>query len=217
MAANAPLIQAGDVATYAPKLSLSNSGDAAQINLLLGEVSDMARRFCGREWWIGTYNEQYWGKNSVSLMLRNTPVTSVTTVTISGCGGNTVLSPASTDTNGNPITSGGGYWNDTRAIYLGGGCRFPDSTYPNVYVAYTAGYASLTGGPNSTPDYLSIPADVKLALIKEVVFRYNESKRVGLKSESEGNQQTASYNTGPLDPEAMMLLKKWRRMWGTVI
>ncbi len=220
MPANPPLIQAGDVATFAPKLSLSNAADAAQIALLVGEVSDMARNFCDRDWWIQSYNEQYYGKNNRVLMLKNRPITAVTSITVADAGGNTVLSPAPTDTNGNPIpsriSSAGGYasyWFGPQAIYLGGGGAFPDSTFPNIYVQYSAGYASLTGGLGSTPDYASIPADVKLALIKEVVFRYEESKRVGLKASSEGGQQTASYSTAPVDPETKMLLASWKRTW----
>ncbi len=220
MAANPPLVQAGDVATFAPKLSLSNAADAAQITLLLGEVSDMARNFCDREWWIQTYSEQYYGKNNKVLMLKNRPVTAVASITVADGSGNTVLNPVPTDTNGNPIPSqpsatGGyaGYWFGPQAIYLGVGAPFPDSTFPNVYVSYTAGYASLTGGTGSTPDYASIPADVKLAIIKEVVFRYEESKRVGLKANSEGGQQTASYSTAPIDPESKMLLASWKRTW----
>jgi hypothetical protein len=112
-----------------------------------------------------------------------------------------------------PSTGGyGAYWNDDKTIYLGAGGPFPDSRFPNVYIQYSAGYASLTGNGGS-PDYASIPQDIKMELIKETIFRYEESKRVGLRTTSEGNQQSSSYNTGPLDPEVAMILKSWRRTW----
>lgn len=216
-----PLIQPGDVAIYAPKLNLNDPVDQAITYQLCAEVSDMARRYCDAEWWITSFNEQYWGKNQNVLMLKHRPVTAVTTVTIADGSGNFVLSPAPLDTNGNPIPSQvpatasyASYWFDYRAIYLGVGAPFPDSVFPNVYVNYSAGYASLTGGPSGSPDYASIPQDLKMALIKEVIFRKTESQRVGIKSVSDGNQQTSSYLTGPLDPQAKQLLQKYRRTWG---
>jgi hypothetical protein len=231
MAANPPLIQAGDVAVYAPKLNLNDPVDMAIVTQLCGEVSDMARNYCVTDWWIMPYKEQYYGKGNKVLMLKHRPIVTITYVTIRDGSGNQPLTPAPVDVNGDAIPaqvsstqSYGSYWFDYRALYLGSGIPFPDGHLdigpsPNVVVSYTAGYASLTGGPvvggTGTPDYASIPADVKQALVKEVIFRKTESQRVGLKSVSDGNQQTSSYMTAPLDPQAKALLGPYRRVWGT--
>jgi len=225
MAANPPLIQAGDIAVYAPKLNLNDPVDQAIVSQLCVEVSDMARSYCSTDWWIQTYNEQYWGKNNKVLLLKHRPVTAITTITVADGSGNYVLTPAPLDTNGNPIPSQmsgtqgyASYWFDYRGIYLGAGAPFPDCRHPNVFVTYLAGYASLTGGPvvagNGTPDYASIPGEVRMALIKEAIFRKTESQRVGLRSVSDGNQQTSSYMTNPMDPQAKALLGPYRRTWG---
>lgn len=352
----APLITAGDVAIYATQLGLSNSVDNALVTQLVGEVSDMARHFCDRDWWIKAAWEQLFGKNGTLVKPRNVPIQAITQVTIGNGCGNWSLSPIATDSLGNPFPNSVGYWFDERGIYLGGGWRFTDSRTPNVYLTYSSGHASLTGalensftftalsfantnanftlptppqtiglagsapapalsaassggalatatyyvvyvpilwsvpfasatsallalqaagssgpvfnallGPASAqssvlvtgptgsiaasgpaissppapvlgwlwaisttsggpytlaglatgqPDFAAIPQDVKQALIKECVFRYQEVSRVGIKSSSEGGQQTASYNTGPLDPQACALLSRWRRVWG---
>jgi hypothetical protein len=217
MAGKPPLIQAGDVAIYATQMGLSNAVDNGLVQQLVGEVSDMARRFCSRDWWINPYSEQYYGKNSKVLLLKNRPITAITSITVASGGGNCVLAAVPTDPNGNPIPSSFGYWFDEKAIYLGACAVFPDSTFPNVYVQYSAGYASLTAGTSDTPDYASIPQDLKMALIKETVFRYEESKRVGIRSETEGQGQTSSFNTGPLDPQCAMILKNWRRTWSVSV
>lgn len=351
----APLIQPSDVAIYATQLNISNPVDNALIGQLVGEVSDMARHFCDRDWWIAARWEQTFGKNGTLVKPRDVPIKGVTQVSIGNGMGNWHLSPVATDPYGNPFPNSVGYWNDEKGIYLGGGWRFTDSRTPNVYLTYTSGYASLTGattnsfsftslalannnanfilapapstitaqgnapaptltpsgtggslatgtyyvvyvpvlwtvpfatpaaslisilpangvgplfstmlgtasaqtsvavsGPTASisasapatapspalgwlwaisqtsggpytvaglatgqPDYASIPQDVKQALIKETVFRYQEVSRVGIKSSAEGGQQTASYNTGPQDPQTCALLSRWRRTWGT--
>jgi hypothetical protein len=221
-----PLIQPGDVAIYAPKLNLNDPVDQAITSQLCAEVSDMARKFCDAEWWIMPFYEQYWGKNGKVLMLKHRPIVSITNITIADGSGNWPLVPAPTDTFGNPIPSMvssvqsyGAFWFDKFSVYLGAGTPFPDGhfdigTGPNIFVNYTAGYASLTGGPNAGPDYASIPTDLRMGLIKEVVFRKTESQRVGLKSVGDGQGQTSSYSTAPLDPQAFQLIKKYRRTWG---
>lgn len=351
----AALIQSSDVAIYATQLNLSNAIDNALVGQLLAEVSDMARMFCDREWWITPALEMTYGKNGTLVKPKNVPIKGVTQVTIGNGYGNWHLSPVATDPYGNPFPNTVGYWNDERGIYLGGGWRFTDSRTPNVYLTYTSGYASLTGassnsftftalsfannnanftlpsppatiavqgtgpaptltpattggtlatgtyyviyapilwsvpfatpaasllsvqaasggplfnatlgpasaqasvavtGPTASisatgpvsasppipilgwlwglsttsggpytvaglstgqPDYGSIPQDLKQALIKELVFRYQEVGRIGIKGSAEGGQQTASYNTGPQDPQTLSILLRWRRTWG---
>lgn len=352
----APLIKPADVAIYATGLGLSNPIDNGLVIQLVGEVSDMARHFCDRDWWIAANWEQTYGKSGTLVKPRNVPIKAVTQVTIGNGIGNWSMQPVAVDGFGNPFPNVVGYWNDEHGIYLGGGWRFSDSRTPNVYLTYTSGYASLTGalqnsftfsslafannnanftlptppssfpiqgsapaptltpsgtggslatgtyyviyvpvlwsvpfaaalssilpfqaasggpifnamlgaasaqsvvavsGPTASisatapapasppipvlgwlwaigttsggpytlaglatgqPDYDSIPQDVKQALIKETVFRYQEVARVGVKSSSEGGQQTASYNTGPLDPQSCALLSRWQRTWGS--
>lgn len=151
-----PYVQAGDVATELPGLS-NPSGSSAQLYALINSVSDQARTFCGREFWITNYTSTYRGRNNCEIFLKQTPITAVQVLELFDESQTFVLAPLATDVNGVPIVAGSpiGFWFDTTTIHLVG-LRALHSERPNIYVSYSAGYA--VGPLTTTTVAFTVPA-----------------------------------------------------------
>lgn len=211
-----PYVQLTDVITLLPGLQ-NTPGATAPLNLIAGAVSDLATQFTGRTFWIQSYTEQKKGRGQALVIPIQQPVQTITSVAIFGCGQTYYLSPCALDSNGVPITSGPGYWTGTDGdgnltIYFSA-VRAPDSVVPNVFLAYTAGFAALTGGSNNGPLYTALPQDFYQALCYECATRYKELSRLGAKQEVSGPGQSMVFNTGDLQPQTKSVLSRYKRSW----
>lgn len=67
-------------------LGVSGTGDDAILNLFIAAASDAIKRFCRRPIEQATYTDYYDGSGKPRLILRNTPVQSVTSVHLDAAG-----------------------------------------------------------------------------------------------------------------------------------
>jgi hypothetical protein len=198
----APLVSSADVDALLP--GALTSADASTITFLIASVSDYARNMTDREFWTTSYMESYRGRNGNSIPLKQRPVTAVSGLSVD----NVSVYPSALDAGNNPITSGYGFWFDSKSVYLGGGYRFRYSDFPNVLVSYTAGYATLG-------DYAGLKAavgDLYYALCLEVINQYKRLSHVGLKGESMQGQST-TYDAESDLPQTQLILDNYRRSW----
>lgn len=198
---NTPLVTQSDVLALLPGASAD-----AGLPILIAGVSDMARRYCSREFFVTNYAAWYRGSNNTDLMMKQTPIQSVTNVTIACSDGNLIISPVPTDANGFPLIQADGYFFSDKSISLGGVLRFPDSRIPNVFVSYSAGYCA-SSNPNG------LPADLYEALCYECAARKRELDRLGLKSAAIGGETTV-YSVGAMQPQTKDVLNRYRRVTG---
>jgi len=196
---------------------VNQPGAQASIKLISGAVSNLADKYCGRNFWIRPYTEQHKARGQVVIIPLQQPVQSITSLTLISGGFNLALSPVQTDVNGAPINSVMGYSTNVidniTTIYLAGGMRVWDSITPGLYLAYTAGYASMTAGTNGGPVYSDLPQDFYEALCYEVATRYKELARLGSKSEVSGPGQSMVFNTGALQAQTKAALDRFKRTW----
>ncbi len=143
------------------------SGDTVdtQVNLLAGYVSDLARTYCGQQFLQGTYQEQYRGNGGVALVINQQPITAVTYLSVNNCS----IAACPQDANGAYLVNSCGYGFSGSELFLYGGQTFCRSDRPNVFVNYTAGYATVD----------NLPRDLYVALVSEAVWIYSELKRLG--------------------------------------
>ncbi len=161
---NTPLVLVSDVVNLLPGASADSS-----LPLIISGVSDLARRYCSRNFLCASYSEQYRGTNNNRLFTRQFPIQFVGSLTIGTASGNFQINGVSLDPNGFPFPSANGYWFDDQSIYLGsnsmsGGLlptptRFVDSSTSNVFLNYIAGYL---GGPVTTYTGFTVPPIVSV-------------------------------------------------------
>ena len=151
-----------------------------------------------------SYTERRNGTGTNILGLFNTPIIAVSSLVISN-----VSVPAS------PDGVQPGYWNDENTIYLLGanwnGTYFPSSPgvatgYPaaflrgvgNVFVTYTAGYATA-------------PLDVQQCVSEMVGWAYKAKDRIGLSSSTTPQVFVNTYSQQPLSPMATLCVKRYKK------
>lgn len=83
-----------DYKTYA---GISGSSLDSVIALMVSAAQSIAESFCDRLFDSATYTEKYDGKGSARFVLRNIPVASITSVTVTGGDGTTDYTLASTE------------------------------------------------------------------------------------------------------------------------
>jgi uncharacterized phiE125 gp8 family phage protein len=160
------LVSLADVKAYLGGDLQSN--DDAVLARLISAASAFFVTACGRPILEQNYSELYDGKGNGRLYLRNTPVTSVTSLSIDGAVVPEALAPGEPGwrLNGNIVLLFG-HWFGRGLV--------------NVAVTYTAGYPAA-------------PADVAEAVVELVGLRYRGRDRLGKVSESIGGMATTSYS-----------------------
>lgn len=195
---------AGDLTTLAnvqawiPNLG---SADATLLNRLITAESQRIQNWLARgQLASASYTETYDGKNTLSMPLKQFPITAVASLTVDGVS-IPLAQPASPT---NPAPSGY-VFTDTMLSLVGGGWPFDQYRftrgYQNVIVAYTAGYAS---GSN---DFLIL----EQACIELIATRYMERQRIGQKSKSIAGE-VVSFFTGDMPDSVKAMLKPYRRV-----
>jgi uncharacterized phiE125 gp8 family phage protein len=145
------------------------------IALLIGSAQAQAERYCDRAFDTGTYTEKHNGSRTNTLVLRNAPITSITSISLIDPDGNTTALDSSTYTvqldSGVVKLAGSLYgwatlddvdpserrWGDLPA--------FPDG-HQNLQVVYVGGYATA-------------PNDLKMAMYMYVDALYARTYATG--------------------------------------
>jgi uncharacterized phiE125 gp8 family phage protein len=182
MAAN-DLVSIADVKAYLGGDLQSN--DDAVLSRLISAASAFFVTACARPILQQTYSELYDGKGNGRLYLRNTPVVSVTSLSI-----DSITVPQATA----PGQSG---WRLNNNIVLLFGHWF-NRALANVAVTYVAGYAAP-------------PADVAEAVMELVGLRYRGRDRLGKVSESMGGMATTAYAQKDVSPFVASVIARYAR------
>lgn len=179
----------GDFTTLADLksyLNLNNTNDDALLARMISAGSAFLVTYLARDILSNTYSEMRNGNGSNRMMLKNSPVTAVSSITVYG----------------QTIPSGGaagvktGYWFDSKQIYLYG-YQF-SLGHGNVVINYTAGYST-------------IPLDLEQVCIELVSVKFKRRQRIGEDSKDFGGQ-TVSFAKRDLSPDHTDLLAKYKRV-----
>lgn len=146
-------------AEYRAWSGLGDTADDSNITTQIGYVQAWAERWCGRVFDTATITEKHSGRGSEAIVLRSTPVTSVTSVTITDGAGNTVQTLASTDykidletgelrltpvSYSRRVSDDGWLDSDVDPSQFGPSQSFPDD-FLTVTVVYVGGYGTMAG------------------------------------------------------------------------
>ena len=181
---------AGDLTTLdAVKAYLNIQGTASDgvLTRLISQCSFAVGNFLNRNLLTQSYTESYDGNDSAALMLRQTPVTAVSALTVNG-----TAVQASSD----GIYRDGFAFDSNRLIMIN---RRFSRGMQNIRVTYTAGYAS-------------IPGDVEEAVIEFVSDRYRMISRIGEQSKAIPEGGSVSYDMSYMSKKVQGSLSNYRRM-----
>lgn len=146
-------------------LSITPGTDDTNLQLAISAYSQLITDFCSRPFVLTTFNEVYDGRDMPRLILRNYPVTQVTSLTIFG-------TPQVAATS----AYGPGYVFNGRILDLLGGDVFTRGQQ-NVAITYQAGFAS-------------IPYNVQMACLDWLKASYlTRSRETGLVSQRAGDTE----------------------------
>lgn len=168
-------------------LNIANTEDDELLSRLITECSGAASNYINRTILSQSYTEKYDGNDSDVLMVRQTPVTAVTSLANNGI-------PIQLSSDG--VTKFGFTFDDNCIIMVKG--VFPRGRR-NIVVAYTAGYAL-------------IPVDVEEAIIEFVSDRYRMRGRIGEKSKALPQGGSVSYDTSYMSDKVKGSLSNYRRL-----
>ena len=166
-------------------LGLTNVTDDALLDRLIESASAFIENWLGRKVLSAPAIDYQSGSGKDVMILRDTPVVSVQSVTVDGA----VLSPT-TD-----ATQTGWAVIDDWLVYQHG--IWPRGRR-NIVIEYTAGFAS-------------VPPDIEQAVIDLVALRYKERDRVGHRSKSLAGE-TVSYMINDLSDFSRSILGSYRRV-----
>lgn len=138
-----------------------------ELQYLVTACSQAAASFCSRTFITQSYTEARNGTGTSSIVLRESPVTAVSSVYI---GTHSVQAGAP--------GGGVGYLLDDGILYLLSGSPFPRGIQ-NVVVSYTAGYTNLANPASST-----IPMDLRQAIVEAVSVTFKRRQNLGVSSKS---------------------------------
>lgn len=170
-----------------------------ELTALINRVSKHMETYCDRKFYIQEFTETYRGDGSETLTLDHYPITSVSGVwqSLDRTWDSTTLIDSSEyfiDRGSRSIV----YFNN----------EFYKYNYETIKVIYSAGLFS---------SIATVPADLKLACLKEVARKYRFRKDNGLSSRSSdtggaGGIDTLNFITDEFMPETIELLNRYKRL-----
>lgn len=178
-------------------LKITTSTENEYLSALINGISSACEGFCGRKFLQRTYTEYYNGSSRGELVLKNTPIVSLTSLYVSDA--NRVFDSTSlVDPTTYIVKSDVGAIQFANAYYGVGSYFF--AGVANIKVIYSAGYA-----------LASVPYDLKLAVKKWVAQQYMKgiSKRHDIQGESVGDKNTTFINE-EVPKEVESLLRKYK-------
>lgn len=161
------------------------NADDVNLSRLITAASAAIETYLGRVITEASYTYTWSGKNTVSVMLPNYPVTEITSVTISGV---TIPAAVSQNTCGYMFTEYG-------VVLVG--YEFIKGIL-NCSIVYTAGYAT-------------VPAEIEQACIDLVSLRYSERDRTGIQSKSLAGE-SVTYSQKDMPESIKSVLQEWRKV-----
>lgn len=186
------LIDTSDLKTL---LKISGSSEDTLLEGLINRASQLVASYCGRNFVSASRTEYYDGNGEPELILKNYPVTVLTSLhddTERSFGSDSEIDTSEDvqlDGNAGIIT----LWNNEVSFIKGRG---------NVKVVYTAGYVK-----GST-----VPYDLQEAVLMIAMHFYKriyQDQRIGLQSETIG-QKTMSYSERDIPTKAKTILNLYR-------
>lgn len=192
-----PLCTLGQVQGYT---GLSDATTAALIPGLITAVSAAIETYCARTFGQATYTETRNGNNADRIVVRNRPLTAVTSVTV-----NTLALPLA------PDAASFGYVFDDTMIYIRQGQRlspppagatggFPvcfERGIQNVTLVYTGGFAT-------------VPADVSQAAVSWIGYLIAKRQRLDKKSETMPQGQTQGWDLSAMPEFVKAVIDTYR-------
>lgn len=143
------------------------SADAmTEIQFLVTACSQAAATFCSRDFILKDQVEVRDGKGSAMLVLRNSPVVAIASVTV----GDREIAPR-------VGTRASGYTLDDNILYLLGCEVFPRAKQ-NVRIEYSAGYTPITATDST------IPYDLRQAVVEAVSVVFKRRQNLGVSSKT---------------------------------
>lgn len=172
-------------------LSLEPSDTSAdpELEALITAASRFAMTFCSRTFIESTYTKNFNGTGGSFMMLGESPVTAVSSVSVDG-----VAVPAS------PSPREGGFVFDDETLYLRGCYRLTRGAQ-NVAVTFTAGYASN-----------AIPQDLAQAIIELVALKFRRRTNIDVSSRGIAGE-TISYITADMSRPVRKVLDLYQRAY----
>jgi len=167
-------------------LNLSNTTSDAFLSRLISAASAFVVTWVKRDLLSASYTEQRNGNGSCRIMLKNSPVTAVSSLAING-----LNISASTQPGISP-----GYWFDDKMLYVHG-YSFPLG-FGNVSIEYTAGYTT-------------VPLELEQVVIEIVANKFKRRDRIGEDSKDFGGQ-TVSFSKRDLSPDHTDILAGYKRV-----
>jgi uncharacterized phiE125 gp8 family phage protein len=181
---------AGDLTTVANVkqwLNVTSNTDDSLLQRLLSAESANIQNYLNRQFAVTAYTDTINGQNTLAVHTVNYPIVSVASVTIDG-----QLIPQSTD----PTVPGWVF--DLYSVRLvPWQYRFTNGQQ-NISIQYTAGYAS-------------VPLDLEQACIELVALRYRERSRIGVNTQTLG-QETTSYQNIDMPPSVKTALAQYKKV-----
>ena len=174
-----------DLDTVKAWLGVTTATSDTLLGGLITAVSSFVANYLGRQILTASYVETYRGNGQCELLLRNFPITAVTSVAFAG---QTITAAA------DPVALTSGVLFDDRTLTLIG-YRFP--TGLPVVVSYTAGYA--------TP-----PPDIGQAAVELVGEAFRRRDRIGLSSKSLGGQEVIAFSLKDMNDTVRALLAPYQ-------
>jgi hypothetical protein len=166
--------------------TVTSPDDALLARLISALSAAVVKELPGVALASGNVNETRDGHGGSRLMLRQAPVTGVSSITVDG-----TAIPAATG----PLVSG--FVFDGLSITLRG-YAFTLGVQ-NVELSYTAGYAA-------------VPADLAQAVIEWAALRYKEREHIGQTSKALGDGQTVAYWVKDMPEFVRRMLDNYRRV-----
>jgi len=174
-----------DLPTVKSWLGLTTTATDTLISSLITAVSTFIPNYLGRQILSADYVETYRGNGQDVMLLRNFPITAVTSVAFAG---QTLTAAA------DPVALTSGLLFDDRALSLIG-YRFPIGL--PVVVSYTAGYAAT-------------PPDIAQAAIELVGEAFRRRDRIGVSSKTLGGQEVVAFSLKDMNDTARGLLSPYQ-------
>lgn len=165
------------------------SVDDALLEIFRDAVSDAFVNACGRNFGVANYTERRDGTGTYMLVLKNYPVSTITSLAIVG-----PRATASVESPSTPLTEDVDFVFDTRGVIRLFSMTFPRGV-ANIQVEYQAGF--------TTP-----PSDLLHAASKWAAVRYRELDRLGQISKAMGGE-TVTFDTNDMPKDVRAIVDRY--------
>lgn len=183
----ANLITLDDYKTYK---GINSTNEDSKVSAIIPLVSDFVKTFCNRSFidYVSTEKVEWFSGNSASILVKEIPIISVSTVEISADNGDTLTTMA---------TSAYILDEDLGKIYTADGLNFSENIVPvkGLKITYKAGYTDT-------------PPDVALAVM-DLIHHYSSEGFTTFKGIGSANIRSAFSRT-KLPDHISRILEMWR-------